>query len=573
MRPIALALLLLFFPAVWGESGDFDVEHIDLSVRISPETKSMEVIAALDINSASEGEMVLALNENMMVKSIIADGTTIPFERSGNALKVPAKKGSWKLEVEYGTSSAEMLFDGLLVGHIGGLGETSYMIYRSAWYPMVFGDRFTASAAIDVPEGYSVAGVGEVVGIEQSSDSRVYRLRTKESVPGISFAAGHFEIVSRSVVFQDGSSYYGDWPHGKKGQQVVISCYLAPREVPLARDCVENAKEVLAYYSSIFDGYPYSTLAIVEMPEDFFGGHGAMALVMLNPRALRGSAKELLAHEIAHGWWGALVSVKRGYNLQPLRLVTADAYGENANDLWLHEGLATYSSLLYLEGSEGRGAMLDALKEKRKEYLQSGGGDAIASAEEDYANDAYHATVYGKGALVLHMLRYVMGDEAFFKAILKYKENYRGRSVTIEDFQNLASEVHGSDLKWFFDAWVRGGGIPDYEVVEARVESNDEGYVTRVAIAQRGVEVAMPLEITLHTSEGEVNKKIFLDAKEGEVQFVSRGKPIYVGIDEGHWILESKRSNNVLVIEYPFSPSAVVLFVKAALSRLGMEPW
>ncbi len=560
-------------PAAWGEGSDSDIEHIDLSVRISPDTRSMEATAALDIKSASEGETMLVLNENMHVESIRADGAEIPFERRGSELRVQAKKGEWRLEAKYRTQSADMLLDGLLVGRIGGPGEASYMIYRSAWYPMIFGDRFTASASIEVPEGYEVASVGDAMDSEQKGTSIIHRWRAEESVPGISFAAGQYAVISRGIVFLDGSSYYADEHHGKKGQHVEISCYLLLRDVPLARNCVERAKEILAYYSSILGGYPFRTLAIVEMQEDFFGGHGTRGLAMVHPRTLRSDSRELLAHEIAHGWWGALVSVKRGYNLQPLMLMTASEDEENVNDLWLHEGLATYSSLLYLERGEGRGAMLDALKEKREEYLSSGNGQAIASAEEQYTTDSYHATVYGKGALVLHMLRYVMGDEAFFRTLVKYKEIYRGKSVTIDDFQGVAAEEYGGDLGWFFDAWVRGNAMPDYEVAEALVEASGEGYRTRITIAQRGSSVAMPLDVTLRTSDGDISRRIFIDASQRVVEFVSRGKPIYVDIDEGRWILESDRSNNVRVIDYPLSLSGMALFIKTILSNLGAEIW
>lgn len=557
MRFVITAMFLVLVPSGYSESiGGVDILNYELDIVVSPHEREMLVTAKFDLDDLGVGRVDFSLNEAMLVEDVVVDGEQTSYDHHGNILSIPLKfPGGHDVTVKYRSSEEELLFGDLMVGYLGGPDETTFMVYRAAWYPIVLGDRATATVRITVPNGYTPITVGERIGVEEADAWRVYSWKTDKTVPGVSFVVGEFAERSAVAYLTDGEELR-TWKHSSSGkakggiQFVEISCYLSPRDEFLAESCISRAEKILRYFASKFGGYPYQRFSLVEMSENFFGGHGAMGLVMIHPSALRGGSEELLAHEIAHNWWGASISVKKGYNLRTLGSPNIRMGEALPNDLWLHEGMATYSSILYLENARGKTSMGNSLRQKLSEYFKTGGRSSISSASEDYTKDEYHATVYSKGALVLHMLRYVMGDESFFKLMESYATKYAGVSVESRDFENLAGEVYGGDLRWFFDEWIRGNGLPDYAVGGVKVEEKNGGFVTTVIVAQRGDAVVMPLEVTLATENQVVAKRVMVDGAELEVKFESWDKPVYVELDNEGWLIEESRANNLYVLDY-----------------------
>ncbi len=563
LRIVVLGILVLA-PFVHAEAdAEVDVLNYNLDVAVSPLERSIAVVAEINLDNSGASAVEFSLNEAMLVEEVELNGRQTAYERSGNILSIPLNSpGKHAVVVKYRNVAQALKFGDLLVGYLGGPGETTFMVYRAAWYPMVFGDRATAEVRITVPSGYTPITVGEPMGIADVEGGMAYSWKTDTTMPGVSFAVGNFVektaiayITDKDKAFATQPPHTSGWRANRGIEFVEIGCYLAPKDAFLADSCISNSEKILKYYARIFGGYPYWRLSVVEMPENFFGGHGAMGLILIHPSGLRGRSDDLLDHEIAHNWWGASISVKKGYNLQTLGSPNI-RIGEAAisNDLWLHEGMATYSSMLFLEEARGKDSMMSSLRQKRSEYLKMGGRASISSASEDYSNGEYHATVYSKGALVLHMLRYVMGDESFYRLMESYARKYAGTSVESRDFESLASEVYGEDLSWFFDEWIRGGGLPDYAVDDVMVQHRGGKYVVSVAVWQRGDAMRMPLDVTLVTSGKTLKKRVMVEGSEAEVVFESSGEPYYVELDEGEWLIEADRTNNLRVLDYPLSP-------------------
>ncbi|MEE8167335.1 MAG: M1 family aminopeptidase [Candidatus Hydrothermarchaeales archaeon] len=573
MKSLALLVVLLTLPLVYA-GGGVDILHYDLQVKLVPAGQSMGAVASLLIEVDAITDVELILNKEMSVDEITVGGKYVSFKHEGNILVFPMHQtGEVEVEVKYTNSKPLIRFGGLVVGYIGEPGEVSYMIYRAAWYPILFGDRATASVSIAVPNAYKAITVGELVEVTDKGEFTEFLWRIEDTVQGVSFAAGEYEERSSVVFISDTARSY-DGPHAWVAERggirlIEVSCYLNPRETYLAENCVSGVERVLDFYSPRFGGYPYARFTVIEMPEFFFGGHGAMGLIMLHPSVLRDGSEELLAHEIAHTWWGAMVSVNKGYNLQPLRIPLQGVEAGDANDLWLHEGLATYSSLLYLEQEHGRDTMIRSLKEKRQEYLKVGAGTTISTVEEDYTTGLYHATIYGKGAFVLHMLRSAMGDDAFYQVIETYLQEYKGKSASIEDFEGIVNGVQGEDMTWFFDEWIRGTTLPDYALEEVLVGKSSSGYeyITKIKISQEGDLSKMPVDITLYTEDGSRTKRILVDGHKEEVSFVTQAKPLYAELDKDYWILESKRSNNLYVINYPLSVRGIGMALRVVWNK------
>ncbi|MEE8168247.1 MAG: M1 family aminopeptidase [Candidatus Hydrothermarchaeales archaeon] len=585
MRKIYLFLAILcFLPAVSASAAtNVDILHYDIVLEISPGEHAFHASITMQLEALEDTrEVVFVLNKELRIDRTVSSGKELKFERRGDELIVVfgeaiEKAGEIEIRIDYSGTFEQS--SGFQWGYIGE--DVSYMIYESLWYPTIHGDRAPASITLRVPKGYSTVTSGELVEVREVNEEEKLEYVWEDSTPafGISFVVGRYRtkvadyyiddaeekpvpVDSKSIVVGASGIAY---PKHTRGKVIRISCYLTEEDFYFADECIRASKKILEFYISRFKGYPYDKFAVVEMPESFFGGHGDQGFIMLQANVFKRQSLEFLAHEIAHNWWGALVAAEGGYNLLPFYGIKVSSSSTPSKNLWLNEGFATYSAMMFLEAEYGRDKMLESLKEKRREYLQVEADTPIAEMEIDYGSPDYHAILYSKGAFVLHMLRYVVGEEAFNGIIDVYIQDYGGRSATLEDFQRTSEDVYG-ELDWFFNEWIRDTAIPDYAVDGASVTPCSSGYCTRVSISQRGDLVKMPLDVTLRTSKGELTKRIWMDGFTKEVEFTSHSNPVAVELDKEYWLLESDRTNNIQVIK-PFSIGGLKAVLDSLLLR------
>jgi len=157
----------------------------------------------------------------------------------------------------------------------------------------------------------------------------------------------------------------------------------------------------------------------------------------------------LIAHELAHQWWGNLVTYT------------------DWSQLWLSEGFATYFSALYTEYRSGREAFQREMNMMMARYLQEDSTKfrrPLVYAFTRDGEDMLNRHTYEKGALVVHMLRYILGDELFWKALSHYVRKHAFGNADSEDLRVAIEELTGEDVRWFFDQWVYGAGYPNLRV-------------------------------------------------------------------------------------------------------------
>ena len=221
-------------------------------------------------------------------------------------------------------------------------------------------------------------------------------------------------------------------------------------------------------------------------------------------RDLSGSAQRFFAdlmrpHEIAHQWWGNVVTSRMD------------------RDAWIMEGLATYSSLLWIEQRKGIAERNEVLAAFRQNLLRKVDGKTVESAgpiilgrrlRTSKLPEAYRVIVYEKGAWILHMLRGIIGDESFFAMLRQLCEQRAGEPVTTEQFQALAARFVPDGfgdvgLSDFFDQWVHGTGIPRI-AVEWDQSASGGRHRFEMSITQTGVPEYFPLQVPVevHTLPG-----------------------------------------------------------------------
>jgi aminopeptidase N len=406
-----------------------------------------------------------------------------------------------------------------------GLGEFGYGLSGAAWYPVtIMGDVFKAHMVIRTPANMEAVSNGAVVKREKSTEAGTkgrFEFDTKKPVMGLYFAYGPYVVQESQVGPIHYYTYFRESNASKHDAYIKVT------------------DRILSFYSSKYAPFPYEKMAMVEVPlPPFLGGVGPASLMFLHERmvAHKDVPENLLAHELAHQWFG---------NLVPINMID-ERYNQ-----WLSEGFATYSDALFTEHTEGHEALVHHMQRYGQLFFQffmmaPRGQGAIRTT---YPSSAlYRPVIYEKGALVLHMLRKVMGDEKFFKLMRDYVEQYKFKATTLDDFRRLASSVYGEDLSWFFSEWIDQTVFAHWTVnVEVPEKPEAGGYKVKISINQPDDLVKMPADITLHGAGGEtkVIANVMLDKKEQVVEDVCAFKPVKVVVDEDFWVLRHPGSDNI----------------------------
>jgi hypothetical protein len=330
---------------------------------------------------------------------------------------------------------------------------------------------------------------------------------------------------------------------------------LAPSE--LLGKVADTASQALQYYATLFGPYPYPRLAISQAPGSF--GQGWPELVYLStlsflPKTQRSEmvlsrggvdpmGPGIIAHEIAHQWWGNLLGWR------------------TYHDQWLSEGLASYAAALYVaQGKDGSRQFRDLLHVYKDDLLaRTSGGATVESGGPIWLGqrlsssldpEGYSNIVYKKACWVLHMLRGLMtdpktdSDARFFRMLRDFVSHYQGQSISTEDFIHHAEKYmtpesdleHDHKLEWFFNEWVYDTGIPEYSFqTEVHALANGQ-YVVRGTITQSNVpeDFEMPVRVVAlypgnkRTPLGQV----VVGAGGAHFKFTAPRKPLRVMIDE-----------------------------------------
>jgi aminopeptidase N len=228
---------------------------------------------------------------------------------------------------------------------------------------------------------------------------------------------------------------------------IPVRFYFEPGQLP---DSIEAAIIPMTdYYSRLFGEYPFEKIGFATLNGSFpWGGMENQTMINLTTN---GWKESLVCHEFAHQWFGDLI--------------TCGTWA----DIWLNESFGTYCESLWLEYRDGKSAYKNHLVQQAGYYLANNPGFAIYNPSwaihTPDVNQLYNsAIVYDKGACLLHQLRYVIGDTAFFHLLRAYATdtNFMFRNAVTADFIAKANEISGTDLGWFFDEWLRHPNHPHY---------------------------------------------------------------------------------------------------------------
>jgi hypothetical protein len=277
---------------------------------------------------------------------------------------------------------------------------------------------------------------------------------------------------------------------------VALTVTANPRQSGKVRAMSEKTSDIFRFYSSLLGDAPYDSFTLALTESDLPGGHSPAYFAMLNqplptspyvwvndPVSFPGYASFFIAHEIAHQWWGQAVGWK------------------NYHEQWLSEGFAQYFAALYAERERGPDQFASVLRHMRKWAMDmSSEGPVYLGYRLGHIKSegrVFRALVYNKGAMVLHMLRRLIGDEPFYRGLREFYTEWRFKKAGTGDFRAAMEQASGRDLERFFDRWIFGSGLPDIHFT-----SRVEGAELHVRFAQKGDVFDVPVVLTIDYADG-----------------------------------------------------------------------
>jgi len=500
----------------------FSLAHMALHLTIDPENRSFSGEAVLEIRPLPSGlgDVVLDLDDLQVETVQDADtGDALPYRHGDGKLRVRGlgPEGG-KVRIVWNGSPARGLY---FTGPVPSDPDRSYMAWSQCqdedahfFFPCIDhpGVKVPMDILVTVPEGYQAISNGKLDGQE----GQTFRFTQAHPIPAYLFTV----VVGELTVVED------------TGCDVLVR-YLAPAGTSEdgMRRVFEKTPRMINFYGEVFGhDYAWPRYDQVVVHDFIFGGMENVAattltdMVLTDERAaMDWNAEDLIAHELAHQWFGDLVTC------------------QDWSQGWLNEGWATYSEVVWKAHDLGQDEADYHLFLDLKNYLSESGGRyqrPIVSYHFREPIDMFDRHLYEKGALVNHTLRTVLGETAFWGGVKHYLHRHAHGTVHSRDLQRAMEEVSGRNLDGFFQQWVESPGHPRLEVKSQWSDGQLKVSVTQKQ-KSKGVPKAFHFPLTVHVVTEDGQQDVTLQVKERSRAWAipCEAEPTRVSIDPGFAIL------------------------------------
>lgn len=479
-RPAAAALAGLVF--VLGASAQglktapdrpVDINHLRLDLKIDLPAKTVDSRAALSLTVLRDAKTIALDAVNFQVRGCqwleagAMQAVAVPFrQEKGKLILVPSsgfKAGTQAtLLVDYLVKNPK---DGLFFFGPGpGDTETPLMVWSQGesngnrhWIPCLDHpvERQTSELVATIEKGNEVISNGRLVTRQDNSDNTTtFHWKQDNSHPSylITLVAGKFDVTQEKA---------GDIP---------LLYYVPKGTKGDVAKTFGRTREMMEFFQRRFGTrYPWEKYAQVVVEQFTSGGMENTSATTLNDRVLVDERAlldydpdGLIAHELAHQWWGDLVTCRDWAHL------------------WLNEGFASFSEVIWSEHHEGAEKGKYDLLRKMRAALE-GGSRPIVDRRYGDPRDMFDNRAYPKGAWMLQMLRAKLGEEVFWKAVRNWAERNRFKSAETADFRRVLEDTSGLDLERFFTEFLERGGHPEVKVA---VDYNAEAKTLEIKLEQ-----------------------------------------------------------------------------------------
>ena len=517
------------------------VEHIFLDLTLDIPNQSYEGTCVTRLNPIRDGIDRLTLDGvNLDIQSVKVANVEQPFDYDGEQLhirlKQPTKIGSViELAIAYQVEKPQRgIYFVAPDKHYPakpiqvwtqGEDEDSRFWFPCFDYP---GQLATSEIRVNVPQPLMAISNGELIGTETKGDRKVYHWLQKQVHPSylVTLAIGDFAELK------------DEW------QGKPVTYYVEKGREEQARLSMGKTPRMIEFFSQKYGyPYPYPKYAQVCVDDFIFGGMENTSTTLLTDRCLlderaaidNRSTESLVAHELAHQWFGDLVVIKHW------------------SHAWIKEGMASYAEVLWFEQEYGLDDAAYYLLGEARSYLDEDASRyrrPLVTHVYREAIELYDRHIYEKGACVYHMIRAELGDDLFWKSIATFLADNAHKTVETVDLLRAIEKATGRNLMFLFDQYVYRGGHPDYKVAYAW---DGDSNLAKVTVTQTQVSETNPkelfdLKIPIGFGFADSGVKSFtvrVHDQEQSFYFPLEQKPDFVSFDVGNHHLKT------VVLEYP----------------------
>jgi len=425
---------------------DFDVLHIDLELGVDPAAQTLDGLATLTMECLGSAAALDLDLVGLAASAVEVDGAARTFSQDATQLHVD---GPWVAGETYDVAVA---YGGAptLTGWGGGFVFAPAIAYTFTepdgtrhWIPCIDdpAEKATLRLAVTAPDDLIVAGNGLITEWTDLGDGTARTVREHDfPVAPYLIAVG----ISDYEVIED------EW------QGMPLHHYAYPSMLAEATADFAPHPHLLDVYSALYGLYPFETYGVMMAPMGGAMEHQTRTTYGDGLVDGNGTYTIILAHELAHHWWGDKVTC-----------ATWD-------DIWLNEGFATWSEAALVEWDYGFDFYLDYIRAQAQYYIDWIEWEGLSPLSQP--NYMWGGLVYDRGSVTLHMLRMAMGDADFFLALDDYQDQHAFAAATTDDLEAVLQAHTQVDIEAFFDQWVHTAGHPVLGI-GARVTEIEAGVV------------------------------------------------------------------------------------------------
>ena len=512
----------------------FRATNYDVEVVLHPEDQTISALAKVNFVATQVSRTLLVeLHPDLHVNSVkTADGQTLTFDRDNNSallldvalpgVAAPGKQINLVFDYAGPVSSED---DSPTKGvRFASVDKTSaYLLLPARWFPLTDypSNRYTGTFRMIVPDTFAVVGTGKadsptpMPGIGKAPGQESYVFHCDQPGPVGSFVAGALQLS----------------PVAAQGYQ--FSIYTPPAVASTASSYGNSLAQILSYMSDEFGPQASQpNLTVAQMPDGTLAGFSAPGLLLISARQWSSHSNDRLLSQLAAAeWWGNSV------------------LPATASDVWVTDGLSRYAEGLYAEQSGGVAGLNRALEDFAVGALMYEDVTPISQAGRlQRYSDQYRSVVIDKGAMVFHMLRAELGDDAFNSLLRDLYKQHAGKTITIDDVTKMtAAKLPPAkkgeppvNLLSFFSQWLDSTGVPEFSL-DYIVYRTPKGFKIVGKVKQDLDTFRMPVEVKVDTEGNPEYKKILVTGTTSQFQLETFGrpKPNGITIDPNNNLLKS----------------------------------
>jgi aminopeptidase N len=542
---LTLCLLVLLAQPSWAaEKARLRVDDYQIEATLEPHLHQITARAKVKFTAQQDLSVaVFDLHNDLRVTKVLDEkNQPLSAERvtQDSTVRVPlpnglAKDASTTLTFEYEgqlESADNSPVPGLSLASIGD--DTSYLFYAGRWFPVSgYGlNRFTSTISVTLPAHMLVIGSGKatVSNVAPAKKAAATVLPTKT-----------FTFVSDKPSFP-GTIVAGVFQEYKSDEAgLELHVYFKPTHQSVAPAYTTTAVQEFTYFTTLYGPLPTPKLNIVELPSDTLPYAWAPEMVGLASSSITEKTNyRLLADGIAHQWWGVSVSPA------------------SKDDWWISDGFSRYSEAMYVENAAGAAGLEEAVKDMSVGALAYDTVPLSSASKLDTFSTEFQSLTTDKGGMILHMLRWVLGEDKYNKTLREFASEYAGKSATTDDFRTIAEKYYGDQLTWFFSQWLDSTGAPEFKVkyttyrlggaTVAQTSKDDKandkvkeektpGFRVTGEIAQDLDLFRMPVDLRIDTDGRTENKRIEVVGTNSPFTVETFGRPRRISVDPDHHVL------------------------------------